>query len=147
MGKTDKWLLGKGTGYQSTSLNSNNRLQFHGGEISNQKDLSRENVNSLKEKSPGNKLKKKLTTAEFSKCSFLCHLLRDPPSNTRQKPHPRHAPEEEDPAGAVPGSGASPALALRQDIIHPLSGKADVFVSNLLSKHSRHQANNFFMIL
>lgn len=47
----------------------------------------------------------------------------------------------------LPWSGASTTFTFCQHIVHPLSGKADVFVTNFLSEFPRHQTNNFFVIL
>lgn len=146
--------LGKQLVTNLFSIFSNNRLNFHeGGEISNQEDLSRENVGSLKENSFGtikNRQRHRHThnwSLKSSKCSFLCPLLRSPMLSTRRKYYQSHSSWRTHPTRPLPGSGASPTLTLRQDIIHPFPGKAYIFVSNLLSKLSRHQTNNFFMIL
>lgn len=47
----------------------------------------------------------------------------------------------------LPGPRASATLTFGQDVIHPFPGKAYIFISYLLSELSRHQTNNFFMIL
>lgn len=50
-------------------------------------------------------------------------------------------------ARLLPGSCASATLTFGQDVVHPFPGKAYIFISYLLSELSRHQTNNFFMIL